>query len=209
MFLYGESVFADGQGRDLACGNDGRDELARQARRTGNNSRCIQVGGIAGTALVLLSGLALLGCGGGEAGTSSAAARSTSTEQSSVEGAESAASAAARNAAARAAGRKACQGMTPLEAARHYEAAAREAGVTKRFAQLATEPSARVESSAGYPRLAAAIYATTTPVKSRAQAAAGCAEELAVNGEDGEAAPERAGQTVPPSQGGADQKGSN
>ena len=99
--------------------------------------------------------------------------------------------------------------MTPLEAARHFEAAALRAGVTKRFAKLATEPTAEVKASTGYPRLAAAIYATTTPEKGRAQAAAGCAEELAADGEGGEAASERAGQTAPTSQGGADQKGSN
>jgi hypothetical protein len=106
-------------------------------------------------------------------------------------------------------GRKACQGMTPLDAARHFEAAARRAGVTKRFAELATEPSAKVEASSGYPRLAAAIYATTTPEKSRAAAAAGCAEELAADGEGGGVSSEQTGQTASPSQGDASQKGSN
>ena len=156
---------------------------------------------------MLASGLALAGCGGGDDGTTSTVARTTPSAEGHT--ASAAGISAPEAAAARAAGRKACQGMTPLQAARHFEAAARQAGVTKRFAKLATEPSAKVESSSGYPRLAAAIYATTTPEKSRAQAAAGCAEELAVNGEDGEATSERTGQTAPPSQGGADPKGSN
>jgi hypothetical protein len=99
--------------------------------------------------------------------------------------------------------------MTPLEAARHFEAAARRAGVTKHFSKLVAEPTPEVESSSGYSRLVAAIYATTTPEKGRAAAAAGCAEELAVDGDDGGAPSDRTGQTVPPSQGGADQKGSN
>ena len=180
--------------------------MTRQARRTREYSPFRQAGGFVSAALVLASVLALAGCGSGDDGTSSTVAGTTQAEHHS---AEAAGAATAHDESARAAGRKACKGMTPLEVARHFEAAARRAGATKRFVQLATEPSAKVESSAGYPRLAAAIYATTTPEKSRAQAAAGCAEELAVNGEDGEAAPERAGQTAPPSQGGADQRGSN
>jgi len=158
------------------------------------------------TALACASLLALAGCGGGDDGTSSTVARTTQAEQRP---AEAAAAAYAGDASVRAMGHKACEGMTPLEVARRYEVAAREAGATKRFLELATEPSAKVESSSGYPRLAAAIYATTTPEKGRADAAAGCADELAVNGEDGEASPQRARQTAPPSQGGADQKGSN
>ncbi len=158
------------------------------------------------TALAFASLLALAGCGGGDDGTSSTVARTTHAEQGS---AEVAGAAYAHDAAARAIGRKACQGMTPLEAARHFEAAARRAGVTKRFAKLATEPTAKVESSSGYPRLAAAIYATTVPEKGRAAAAAGCAEVLAADGEGGGVSSERTGQTASPSQGGAQQKGSN
>lgn len=180
--------------------------MTRQARRTREYSPFRQAGGIVGAVLVLTSVLALAGCGSGDDGTSSTVTRTTQAEQRST---EAAGVASAQDDAARAAGRKACEGMTPLEVARHYQAAAREAGATKRFVQLATEPSAKVESSSGYPRLVAAIYATTTPVKSRAQAAAGCVEELAVNGEDGEVSSERTGQTAPPSQGGASQKGSN
>lgn len=165
------------------------------------------MGRIACAALAFASLVALAGCGGGDDATSSTVARTTTSAKGLT---ASAAGVSAEQATAiRAAGRRACKGMTPLEVARHYEAAARKAGVTKRFAKLATEPSAKVESSSGYPRLAAAIYATTTPEKGRAQAAAGCAEELAVVGEDGEVSSERTGQTAPPSQGGADPKGSN
>jgi hypothetical protein len=184
----------------------GEIELTRQARRTREYSPFRQAGGIVGAALVLTSVLALAGCGSGDDGTTSTADLTKSPERPSAERTQLA---AIQGAAARAKGRKACEGMTPLEVARHYQAAAREAGVTKRFAQLATEPSAKVQSSSGYPRLAAAIYATTTPEKSRAAAAAGCAEVLAADGEGGEVSSERTGQTVPPSQGGADQKGSN
>jgi hypothetical protein len=176
--------------------------LTRQARRTREHAPVRRIGGIISAVLVL----GLLGCGGDDEQTTSAADLTNSSERPS---AETAGSAAAQGDAARAAGRKACEGMTPLEAARHYEASARKAGATKGFVELSTEPSAKVESSSGYPRLAAAIYATTTPVKSRAQAAAGCAEVLAADGEGGEVSSERTGQTVPPSQGGADQKGSN
>ncbi|HET9593730.1 MAG TPA: hypothetical protein VFP17_12535 [Solirubrobacterales bacterium] len=161
--------------------------------------------GKACTALAFASLLALAGCGSGGDTTSSTGTRATTAHHPAA----TAAAASPHDATARAAGRRACAGMTPLEAARHYEAAARSAGVTKRFAKLVTEPTAKVESSSGYPRLAAALYATTTPAKGRADAAAGCAEELAVDGEDGEAMPRRAGQTAPTSQGGADQKGSN
>lgn len=155
-------------------------------------------------AFAVTSVLVIAGCGAGRDGTIPTISRAPQAEQPADEEPEP----AEAHAAARAMGRKACEGMSPLQAARHYEAAARRAGVTKRFARLAAEPTAKVESSSGYPRLVAALYAMTTPEKGRAQAAAGCAEELAVNGEDGEASPERAGQTAPTSQGGADQKGS-
>lgn len=73
----------------------------------------------------------------------------------------------------------ACSGMTPLEAAQHYEQAARRAGASKRFVELVTEPTPEVESSPGYPRLVGAFYASTLPPKDRAAAAAACAKELA------------------------------
>ncbi len=82
---------------------------------------------------------------------------------------------------ARAAGREACAGMTPLEAARRFQAAARRAGVKKRFAQLTAQPPPSVAESPGYPRLVGALYATTVPGPARTEAAAGCAEELAAH----------------------------
>jgi hypothetical protein len=69
--------------------------------------------------------------------------------------------------------------MTPLEAAHHYEKAARQAGASRRFVALVTEPTPAVEGSPGYPRLVAAFYATTLPPAQRAAAAAACAKELA------------------------------
>jgi hypothetical protein len=79
----------------------------------------------------------------------------------------------------REAGREACRGASPLEIARRYEASATDAQVRKRFAELVAHPTAALEKSPGYPRLVAALYASTVPVAQRAQAAAGCAEELA------------------------------
>lgn len=73
----------------------------------------------------------------------------------------------------------ACSGMTPLEAAQHYERAARSAGASKRFVELVTEPTPEVEASPGYPRLVGAFYASTLPPKERAAAAAACAKDLA------------------------------
>jgi hypothetical protein len=72
-----------------------------------------------------------------------------------------------------------CRGMTPLEAAHHYRAAARQAGASRRFLELVAEPRPAVESSPGYPRLVGAFYASTLPPKKRAAAAAACAKELA------------------------------
>jgi hypothetical protein len=73
----------------------------------------------------------------------------------------------------------ACGGMTPLEAARHYEEAARQAGASRRFIELVTEPTRAVEASPGYRRLVGAFYASTLPPDKRAAAAAACAKELA------------------------------
>src|SRR6476660_7746951 len=72
-----------------------------------------------------------------------------------------------------------CAGMTPIEVAQHYEEAAREAGASRRFIELVTEPTPAVESSPGYARLVAAFYASTLPPDKRAAAAAACAKELA------------------------------
>src|SRR5690242_19058397 len=41
----------------------------------------------------------------------------------------------------------ACAGMTPIEAAHHYKPEARDAGASKRFVELVTEPSPEVQSS--------------------------------------------------------------
>jgi len=71
--------------------------------------------------------------------------------------------------------------MTPREAADHFVAAARRAGVTKRFAELAADPPPSVAESPGYPRLVGALYAATVPDPRRAEAAAGCAKELAAH----------------------------
>lgn len=84
---------------------------------------------------------------------------------------------------ARAVGRRACAGLTPLEAARRYELAGRAAGVEKRFAAMVAHPPPSVRDSAGYPRLVAAVFAATQPTPTRAEAAAGCAEELARSGQ--------------------------
>lgn len=84
-------------------------------------------------------------------------------------------------ASARGEGRRACRGLTPLEAADRFKAAAREAGVKKRFVELVAEPAPSVAASPGYPRLVGALYATTVPPPRREQAAAGCAEELAAH----------------------------
>ena len=73
----------------------------------------------------------------------------------------------------------ACGGMTPLEAAQHFEEAAREAGASRRFIELVTEPTPDVEASPAYPRLVGAFYASTLPPAERAAAAAACAKELA------------------------------
>lgn len=74
-----------------------------------------------------------------------------------------------------------CRGMAPLEAALHYKAEAREAGASKRFVALVTEPTPKVESSPGYARVVAAFYASTLPPAQRAKAAASCAKELAAD----------------------------
>ncbi|HEX6206487.1 MAG TPA: hypothetical protein VFZ29_11845 [Solirubrobacterales bacterium] len=82
----------------------------------------------------------------------------------------------------RAIGRRACEGMKPLQAAHHFEPAVRAAGAEERFIELVTEPDPAVEGSPGYPRLVAAFYATTLPEPQRVLAAAACAKELAAHG---------------------------
>jgi hypothetical protein len=84
-----------------------------------------------------------------------------------------------------------CGGMTPREAARQFEAPARRAGVSAQFATSVVHPSAAVESSPGYPRLVASLYAVTLPVSKRPAAAAACAKELA-SSKEGRASSTRA-----------------
>jgi hypothetical protein len=160
-----------------------------------------------------LVALGLVGCGGGGGGadaptTAQASGRSGQTSHS-PSGATQTPLSPRVAAAARGAGRHACRGMTPLEAAHRFKASARRAGVRKRFAELVTEPTPATESSAGYPQLVASLYATTVPAPGREQAAAGCAEELAVSSRDGGAASKRTGQEGLPVSGSQEQKGSN
>ena len=54
--------------------------------------------------------------------------------------------------AARELGRRACEGMTPLEAANHFELPARAAGVDKKFAKFVAEPPSSTVNSPGYPQ---------------------------------------------------------
>jgi hypothetical protein len=68
--------------------------------------------------------------------------------------------------------------MSPLTAATHFRKAALKAGVTPRFARLVAEPSPSVAASPGYPKLVAALYATTVREADRREAAAGCTEAL-------------------------------
>jgi len=102
-----------------------------------------------------LLALALGGCGGGKGSTVT-----VTSEQS-------------------AAGRLTCEDKTPLEVAQRLRSIAEHRGPRKRFAEMVVDPTPAIEESPGYPRLVAALYATTLPPPKRAQAAAACAEELA------------------------------
>jgi hypothetical protein len=128
-------------------------------------------------ALLLVALIAVSGCGSGGGGgpTAESAASHSGSTNSSASGSDASGNADS----ARAAGRRACHGADPLEIAQRYEGAAVAAGVSKKFAAIAVAPTSAMRSSPGYPRLAAAIYAGTLPASQRAQAAAGCAEELA------------------------------
>lgn len=129
--------------------------------------------------LFLLALLALAGCGG-EATTSPGSSETNRAMPSTSSGHGPVARPSPEQARAwRAAGRDACQGMRPVEAALHFKAAAVRASVHQSFVELVTEPTPAVEQSPAYPRLVAAFYATTLPGPRRALAAAGCAEELA------------------------------
>lgn len=124
--------------------------------------------------LLLVALAAVGGCGsGGSPSSGTAVPLSASRKASPGDGSN------ATVGNARAAGRRACRDAGPLEVARRYERPAVAAGVDKKFAALAAEPTAAMRSSPGYPRLVAAIYAGTLAPSQRAEAAAGCAEELA------------------------------
>jgi hypothetical protein len=114
-----------------------------------------------------------------------------------------------RSVAVRETGRRACAGMSPLEAAKHYELPARHAGVDKEFAKFVAHPPPSTETSDGFPRLVAALYASTLPAAQRADAAAGCAEELASPGSGGQASSKRAKRQGLSSSGSNDKKGSH
>jgi hypothetical protein len=119
---------------------------------------------VTSSALVAVAGLS--GCGAGTTTTHNSSSALSSNSSATV---------------ARQAGREACEGLAPIDAARRFRSSARRAGVTKRFAALVSEPTPEVEASPGYPRLVASLYATTLPGRVRAAAAAGCAEELAAS----------------------------
>jgi hypothetical protein len=130
---------------------------------------------VAVTACTLVLG-SLTGCGHGTAGSVSTRSDSSRAESGSEP-------ARAATDSAFDAGQLACRGLTPIEAARHFRDAALAAKVRLHFVELVAEPGAKIESSSGYPRLVAALYATTVPAADRASAAAGCAKELsAANG---------------------------
>jgi hypothetical protein len=150
---------------------------------------------------LLVAALGLLGCGSG-GGTTDAGATGAPTSEPASEQLPPAAG-------ARRAGQRACAGMTPLEAARHFEGPARKAGVKVNFAKFVAQPPSSTINSPGYPRLVAAIYASTLPPKQRAEAAAGCAERLALSSSGGQGSSKRATQEGLPSAGGTNKKGSN
>lgn len=123
--------------------------------------------------------LALASCSG-EAGSGNTSGESRKPTPSTSSGHGPVARPSAEQAQVwQAAGRDACEGMQPVEAALRFKAAAERAGAHRRFVELVTEPTSAVEQSPAYPRLVAALYATTLPGPRRALAAAGCAEELA------------------------------
>jgi hypothetical protein len=92
--------------------------------------------------------------------------------------------------------------VTTLRVAEKFSVAAHQAGAAKHFIELVVEPSAAVQASPGYPRLVAALYATTLPESERTPAAAGCVEELTAPEEGDKAASGRPRHTRPPMGGG-------
>jgi hypothetical protein len=138
--------------------------------------------GTALAAVLLLAAVALGGCGSADEGGLSATTAASSARPSAKSSA-TLSSAAAHS--ARAAGRKACSGLTPLQAAQRYAPHARAAGVRESFIALVANPTPSIENSPGFPRLVAALYASTLPAPQRADAAASCAEELAPPSREG------------------------
>jgi hypothetical protein len=141
-----------------------------------------------GTALaaLLVLAAAIGGCGSGGGSTTNVpeAAPASHPQTATAKGPDVALSPTAAK-TARATGRRACAGMSALEVAQRYELPARKAGATKDFASYIAHPPPSTKSSPGFPRLVAALYATTLPAIQRADAAAGCAEELASRGSGG------------------------
>jgi hypothetical protein len=160
-----------------------------------------------GAALALSAALVATGCGTGNEATS--APHDSQAPHVDGERAASKPASKADPSRVRGIGQAACAGMTPIEAAAHFEGPARRAGVEKKFAKYVAEPPTSIVNSPGYPRLVAAIYASTLPVKQRAEAAAGCAESLALSSSGGQGSSKRAMQEGPSSSGGQVQKGSN
>jgi hypothetical protein len=126
----------------------------------------------AGLLVLVLLVVAMAGCGDGDDSTT------VPTKAAPVDRALPDGTAAGP---AGAKGRRACQGLTPLQAAQRYRKAARRAGATKLFIASVAEPDPATETSPGYPRLVAALFATTVPPRDQTEAAAGCAEELAAS----------------------------
>jgi hypothetical protein len=92
--------------------------------------------------------------------------------------------------------------------AQRFRGIAQRPGERQRFAALVVDPTPAIKESPGYPRLVAALYATTVPAPGREHAATGCAEELAAATHGGEAPSSRMGQEELPSEGSQDRKGS-
>jgi hypothetical protein len=129
-----------------------------------------------------VAALALAGCGDSGSGPTASTPSTTpsskpATSVPTTKAPATLSSGAAQ--AARATGRRACAGLTSLQVAQRYELPARKAGATKAFTSYIANPPPSTKNSPGFPRLVAALYATTLPASQRADAAAGCAEELA------------------------------
>jgi hypothetical protein len=162
-------------------------------------------------AALFLVAAAFAGCGGeGDDGAPreslGASGASVRSQSQSVPGLDAASPVARR---AREAGRRACHGQTPIEVAHRYRAIAHQSGARRRFAAFVVDPTPEIAESPGYPRLVAALYATTVSASQREQAAAGCAEELAAASHGGEAQSKRTGQEELPGRGSQMQKGRN